>query len=149
MGNPFSQSITVTATIKAPRSSVWKVLTDFEQYGEWNSFTPSADVAFYPGGKVHLEAHMGKKGKPWRLNLQVYEVVDGHSFSWGMHALFPLQAIRHQRLEEIDAKTTRYISHETFRGPLVPLVLWIYRTRIIAGIEAVAQGLGEEVEKIR
>ena len=146
MDNPFSQSITISATIAAPRSVVWRVLTDFPQYRRWNSFTPSAEVEFYAGGRVQLVANMQRLGRPWALRLQIYDVQEGRSFSWGMHALIPLQAIREQRLEEIDSGTTRYISHETFRGPLAPLILWLYRARIVAGIEAVAKGLKEEVE---
>ena len=45
--------------IDAPVGLVWDVLTDVEQYGEWNPFTPQARTDFKIGSPADLLVRMG------------------------------------------------------------------------------------------
>ena len=45
--------------INAPIDVVWEVLTDVENYGQWNPFTPQAHTDFKIGSPARLRVRMG------------------------------------------------------------------------------------------
>lgn len=46
-------------TIEAPVETVWRVLTDFDRYGEWNPFTPHVKAELTMGARVDMRVTMG------------------------------------------------------------------------------------------
>jgi uncharacterized protein YndB with AHSA1/START domain len=63
------------AVTSAPPDRVWRVLTTFEHFGEWNDATfvsaePPGPVK--PGQKIHLAAP--SLGRKWPVTIEVHEI---------------------------------------------------------------------------
>src|SRR4029450_5383458 len=68
--------------LKAPRSRVWRALTDSSQFGEW--FRIRADSPFTPGARVRaVVTHPQYQGLAF--DMMIEEVVPEHLFSWRWH----------------------------------------------------------------
>ena len=68
--------------LKAPRSRVWRALTDSSQFGEW--FGIRADSAFTAGARVRaVVTHPQYEGLIFDMLIE--EVVPEHFFSWRWH----------------------------------------------------------------
>lgn len=68
--------------LKAPRSRVWRALTDSSQFGEW--FGIRADAPFTAGARVRaVVTH--PQYKDLAFDMMIEEVVPEHLFSWRWH----------------------------------------------------------------
>jgi uncharacterized protein YndB with AHSA1/START domain len=68
--------------LKAPRSRVWRALTDSAQFGEW--FGIHADAPFTAGARVRaVVTHPQYKGLPFDMTIE--QVVPEQLFSWRWH----------------------------------------------------------------
>jgi uncharacterized protein YndB with AHSA1/START domain len=70
--------------IRAPRSRVWRAITDISEFGKWFS-TESAEPAFRAGADVKLRTiHPGPYyGKEFIVHIE--EIVPEQRFSWSWH----------------------------------------------------------------
>ncbi len=59
----FKKEIKTSIKISATPEMIWKVLTDFENYPDWNEFLSSVEGNFNPGNHVKITAG-GMKFKP-------------------------------------------------------------------------------------
>ncbi|WP_306641634.1 SRPBCC domain-containing protein [Sanyastnella coralliicola] len=130
-------------TINASAESVWKVLTDFEQYPEWNPFIKEIrGISFEPGGQIF--AHIDNmKFKPI---VQIYK--ENHIFEWlGKLFIKGLFDGRHrfELVENADGSTTLHHS-EKFSGILVGLMKKKLDTEIRDSFEAMNVALKRRVE---
>jgi uncharacterized protein YndB with AHSA1/START domain len=68
--------------LKAPRSRVWRALTDASQFGEW--FGVRVDAPFTAGARVRaVVTHPQYKGLAF--DMMIEELVPEHLFSWRWH----------------------------------------------------------------
>lgn len=57
-----------TVVIRAPRSRVWKAVSDPTQFGTW--FRAKIEGAFEPGAMVHVEStYPGHEGTKWEMRI--------------------------------------------------------------------------------
>ncbi|GAO42972.1 SRPBCC domain-containing protein [Flavihumibacter petaseus] len=129
--------------IAAPQAAVWKVLTDFAAYPDWNPFVQQLTGKVAAGERitVHLP---GMTFRPL-----VKAVVPDKELRWlgylGVPGLFDGE---HQfLLEDNRDGTTTFIHSETFNGLLVPLFRASLLKKTKPGFEAMNTALKQRVEK--
>ena len=132
--------------IDAPIQLVWEVLVDLDNYHLWNTFTPKVESSLKPGDDVVLHVNMNP-GKS--LLIQKEEVLwnkKEESLAWGITSYFPVRTERAQKLMDLGNNQTKYFTHDKFWGPLVPLVMLLFRKKIVAGFENMARDLKQRAE---
>jgi hypothetical protein len=137
--------------IDATPDEVWRVLTDFEHYGEWNPFITSIEGPVEVGARLSvLLAPPGGRSIRMKPTIRVLEPT--RRLRWlgrlGVPGIFDGE---HEFVVEPvgppDERGARFTQQETFRGALVPFVGRILgRTRL--GFEAMNRALKERVEAV-
>jgi len=130
-------------------STVWKVLTDFENYPNWNPFVRSVQGGKSVGEqlKVACKQPNGKmiKFKPTILNFD-----QDKEFRWkgklGIKGIFDGQ--HYFRLEKLSDNQTNFIHGEDMSGILIS-VLGSKLDKMNISFEAMNQALKKECEKIK
>jgi len=134
-------------TIDAPIQKVWDVLADFDQYDQWNPFTPKIETTQEIGSDVLLHVRLNPN-KPkltkQKETLLLWEA--GKQMDWGIQSWW-VQTVRTQKLTAIDDQTTQYYTSDAFEGFMTPIIMWLFRQKIQRGFDDVAKGLKTFVEK--
>lgn len=147
-GRIFPTEISAEIEIDAPAAMVWQVLTDFERYGEWNSFTPGVTSDFRLGSPVEMQVRL-VPGKKLMRQVETMNVLEpGRRFAYGydLGSRYILRANRYQIVDDLGAGRSRYYTTDKFSGVLVPLMNSLYARHIKRGFEDVATGLKTRVE---
>ena len=141
--------------IPAPAEAVWRVITDFEDYHAWNSFTPRITLRnrdFAVGAEFDLDCRMSMREflenehetvlaiEPERFGLCM-----GTSRTRGRPGI---KSFRWQICEPLEDGRTRFINYEEFRGPLAPLVYALYAKKLKTAFEAYCDALRSRVESL-
>ena len=132
--------------IAAPAAFVWDILTDVENYREWNPFTPQARTDFRIGSPAHLLVRVGPVKMPITEIVCAFETP--RLIAWGktFGARWFLAAVREQHLEA--ESETRCVYHNTDRltGVLAPMVLRCFGGFMRRGFTDVGKGLRRYAE---
>jgi len=108
--------------IEAPPERVWKILTDFERYPEWNPFVREVHGNLREGAK--LQVYLGSPGQPgMKFKPVVTKVEPQKAFHWLGRFLIPglMDGEHIFEIEPIGKYATRFIHGEEYRGLLVRL----------------------------
>lgn len=147
MRSIFRYSYKSEAVINAPKGAIWQVLTNCDNYPEWNPFTVKIETDWQLGHKIHLHVKFKPSSAPSVRTeyISVFQPEDelGWNLNWGIF----LKAERIQRLSEIVEDKTYYFNEDVIEGPLSPLVHLIYGNLIQKGFEAVAESLKKYMEE--
>lgn len=135
--------------IDATPDTVWRVLTDFDDYAQWNPLAVRCRSSLVPGEPIDMMVRLGpgplRKQREW-----VRTHSPGREFSYAMKPL-PfglLRSLRTQSLTECEGRRTRYTAHFEVRGPLQPVVRLLLGRRLRAGFDGVAEGLKRQAEAL-
>jgi hypothetical protein len=111
----MNHQINTSVIINAKSSTVWKVLTAFERYSEWNPFIKSIQGKIEVGTKFHAEIDT-MKFKPTTL---VYD--ENKEFTWLGQLILPgiFDGKHSFILQDNNDGTTTLIQKESFKGILV------------------------------
>lgn len=117
--DPATLVRSITVEIEAPASTVWQVLTDLENYPNWNPFCRSAKSSLTLGAPVDmtLTDYSGETETfPWTE--YVCAVVPERLLSWELRATedSPQAARRDQVIEYITDNRCLYYSTDAFLG---------------------------------
>jgi uncharacterized protein YndB with AHSA1/START domain len=137
-----------TIDISAPPEAVWKVLTDFAAYKQWNPFVVQARCDLKPGGAIDMQVKL--KDKPQHQVEQIVAVQPGKGFSYRMKPM-PLGALKSFRSHKIEGAApgrSRYTSHFEIEGWLVPLVLKMFREGLEKGFAGMTDAVGRRAEQL-
>jgi hypothetical protein len=110
--------------IDAPAERVWRVLTDFAAYPEWNPFVRRGEGEVKVGARLHVFIQpSGGKGMSFRPRVRVAD--PGRELRWLGHLwVAGLFDGEHSFLiEPLGEGRVRFIQRERFGGLLLPL-LW-------------------------
>ncbi|WP_101295167.1 SRPBCC domain-containing protein [Halegenticoccus soli] len=119
--------IRATTEIDAPPEIVWRVLTAFDRYPEWNPFLT---VVGRPNYGAHLVVEVRPPGRSAaRFRPTVTAVERGRELRWLGHLFAPglFDGEHRFALEPLnDGDRTRFVQSESFRGALAgPLARWL------------------------
>ncbi|MEM9075396.1 MAG: SRPBCC domain-containing protein [Bacteroidota bacterium] len=109
----FSRETTITAEIKADANLIWKVLTDSENYPEWNSTIISFKGKIAPNEKIILKSTLDEKRE---FKLKVKEYVPNHKLVWG-----DANGKRTFLIELVALGRVHFTMHEKIGGIMFPL----------------------------
>lgn len=134
--------------INAPKKLVWEVLLDFENYDQWNRFTPKIECDFQIGHPVKLHVDMKQNGNIRIQKENLLWLKSEESIAWGITSGFPVRTERAQILKSLGPERTSYYTYDKFWGLLVPIVMLGFRKNIQRGFDAVGEGLKAHCEKL-
>jgi hypothetical protein len=143
------REIETTVEIDAPPAAVWRVLTDFPTYGEWNPFIPTiaGDVQVGERLTVRLEP---PGGKGMTIKPTVLAAEPERELRWKGRLVIPglFDGEHTFRIEPIDGQRSRFVHGERFTGILVGFVKGILG-KTEAGFEQMNAALKQRVEAAR
>ena len=141
--------LSTSVHIDAPPETVWRVLTDFDDYDEWNPFMRVVGRA---NEGAHLEVELRPPGRRTaRFRPTVTRAEHGHELRWQGHLLVSgLYDGEHRFRVESDGKGTRFTQSEQFDGVLVGVVnRWMgMGASVEAGFAAMNDALKARAEAI-
>lgn len=110
--------------IEAPASTVWRHLTDFSSYHQWNTFVTSAEGSLKTGERLKITV-TPTGARPMTFRPVVTRFEPDVELSWkgklaGLPFLFTGEHIF--RLERLHESVTRFVQEERFYGILVSFV---------------------------
>lgn len=117
------KNIETQILIEAGISTVWKVLTDFEKYPDWNPFIKSIHGETAVGNYLTVSINPpGAKGMTFKPRVLKFD--PENEFRWkgklGIQGIFDGE--HYFILKEVDKKHTQFIHGEKFSGILVYLM---------------------------
>lgn len=124
-----SREVNADIEINAPANVVWRVLIDYERYGEWNPFiTKISGVAIADSRlAVTIEPPIGGT---MNFNLLVQSVKEPHEITWTGQTLMPrvLDGEHYFRIKSISADKSIFSQGERYSGVLLffswPVIHW-------------------------
>ena len=134
--------------IDAPPSVVWAVLTDFEQYDEWN---PRMRIEGRPVEETTLVVRPGPEaGRLPTFEPTVTRVRPERELVWLGHLWRPgiFDGEHRFRLEELDDGRTRFVQYERFTGVLSGLFYRLIGKGTKDGFEAMNEALKARAESV-
>lgn len=139
-------------TINAPADLVWRVLTDFEQYPEWNPFTVRAESSLKLGEPVVLYIPRGKSLMKQTFVLEVFN--PPREIAWRLPKMLHkavFSAYRTQQIEALDDDRCTYVTRDTFDGWIAGMIYrsqgpWVARNfeKLAAALKARAESVAAE-----
>lgn len=162
----MTETITVTSdtvTIAAPLELVWRVLTDFEYYPEWNRFCPSIEARLELGSPVVMKVDLGQ-GLQDQTEYITCVVPPGKASSgtgsgeeagaakitWSMENRpgDPIHADRTQLLEPVDAEHCTYVTYDVFSGEAAEQMVEMLGEQVKSGFNLCARNLKQRAESL-
>ncbi|MEZ4503062.1 MAG: SRPBCC domain-containing protein [Dehalococcoidia bacterium] len=136
--------------IHAAAEDVWSVLTDFEQYDDWNPFVRSVEGRSNPGGQLEvLIAPPGGRAMTFRPEVLVRD--EAREFRWlgrTRAAFIKLVDGEHYfQIEPIEPGRVRFTHGERFTGLLASPMMWFVGGQTRRGFEAMNAALKARVEQ--
>lgn len=141
------KQIRTEIVIKATPVAVWKVLTDFERYVEWNPFITSLKGKAIKGEKL-IARMEPPNGSAMTFKPMVLVADVNKEFRWLGHLMFPgiFDGEHIFELYENTDGTTTFVQREEFKGILVPLFSKMLDTKTVAGFDMMNKRLKQRVE---
>ena len=133
--------------IDASADCVWEVVTGFEEYGEWNSFTPECEADLRSGAPITMTVNLGSR--VIKQTECVSEVRPRALFEYRMKPVGPLlRSYRQHRITPIGVDETHYQSVFVLYGWLSPIVGWLLGKDLSAGFERMSRELKHRAENL-
>lgn len=147
------KKISAEITINAPAARVWDIISDFDSYHLWNTFTPRITLTndrCRVGAEFDLDCRMTDR----ELLVNEHETIlvfepERFSFCMGTsrsRGRSGIRSFRWQICEPIGDDRTRFINHEEFHGVLAPLVYFLYTKKLGAAFKRYCRVLKEYAE---
>lgn len=117
----MSKKIETEINIHATPEKIWKILTDFKNYPNWNPFITDIQGSVEEGNKIQVKIEP-QPGKGMVFKPVILSKKESKELSWLGKLLFKGLFDGEHKFELIDNKngTTRFIQSEQFSGFLVP-----------------------------
>ncbi|PIG90903.1 SRPBCC domain-containing protein [Gloeocapsopsis sp. IPPAS B-1203] len=141
------KQLTTNIEINASASTVWNILTDFDEYPQWNPFIRSASGEVKKG--VRLEVQLQPPGGniiTFRPTVLVAE--PEREFRWLGQLFLPgiFNGEHYFQIEPLGSDRIRFIHGEIFSGILVPFLAKSLDTKTKIGFEKMNQTLKARAE---
>lgn len=141
------KQLTTNIEINASANTVWNILTDFDEYPQWNPFILSASGEVKKG--VRLEVQLQPPGgniMTFRPTVLVAE--PEREFRWLGQLFLPgiFNGEHYFQIEPLTRDRIRFIHGEIFSGILVPFLAKSLDTKTKTGFEKMNQALKARAE---
>ena len=142
-----TRTIRSAIEIRAPQDAVWKVLTDFASYPEWNPHIRQVRGEPRVGGRLTIRSQP-PNGRPivFRPMVEVYDPPAELRWRSTFMARRLFSGEHGFKLERLDVDRTRFMQDETVSGLLVPLYARLRLPRTREGLAQVNDALRERAE---
>lgn len=128
--------------------SVWKILTDFATYDQWNPFINQIIGLPTEGSKIdiYIETPSGKNRK---YSPRITKVEEGRELRWFGKSSLPgfLNAEHIFTIEELQPESVRFIQREVFEGLLTRLFGKGLDTDVTQGFQDMNDALKKRAER--
>jgi hypothetical protein len=128
--------------------SVWKILTDFATYDQWNPFINKIIGLPTKGNKIdiYIETPSGKNRK---YSPRITKVEEGRELRWSGKSSLPgfLNAEHIFTIEELQPERVRFIQREVFDGLLTRLFGKGVDIDVRQGFQDMNEALKKRVER--
>ena len=133
--------------IQAPVEKVWQILTDTDQYNEWNPFIKSLQGSLREGERIQVELQPADK-KSMTIRPKIVSIQKDKELRWKGRLIMPgiFDGEHIFELTELEDHSTRFIHREKFSGILVPLLRKMLNDNTRRGFERMNQRLKERCE---
>ena len=134
--------------INASGERVWRVLTDFGAYREWNPFITSISGQVRRGARLKVRVQPpGGRGMTFRPTVLAAD--PDRELRWVGRLLLPgiFEGEHAFLITPLENGRVRLRQQETFRGLLVPLLRRLLDGQTRAGFEAMNRALKERAER--
>ncbi len=144
----MAKTITSEIEINATAEKIWKILTDFEAYPEWNPFIVSLQGPVATNQKFNVKIKpVNGQAMTFKPTVLVYE--PNKEFRWLGHLLFNglFDGEHSFRIIELNPNKCNFIQSETFKGILVPLFKTMLEVNTFEGFKLMNSRLKELAER--
>jgi hypothetical protein len=144
----MSKQLRTQIDIQATPDRVWQILTDFDNYPQWNPFMTKASGTPAPGQRLMI--HMQPEGgRAITFRPTVREAVPQRRLRWLGHLLLPgiFDGEHSFTIEPLDEGGVRLVQQEDFRGALVPLFAKSLDRRTLPAFERMNRALKQRAEQ--
>lgn len=142
----FSHDIQTTIDIEANAAQIWRVLTDFESYADWNPMLRNVRTRLEPAAHVHFEV-LRDNASPSKLKANITLVNSGKELVWRGGSSAAISGEHYFRIEQLGERYCRFHHGEHFRGLLLPLVKPVLKNASSL-YEAMNRALKQSVENL-
>jgi hypothetical protein len=138
----MAKEIKTEILIHATPEKVWKILTNFDDYPNWNPFINSIKGEVKVGNKIRVRI-TPPESNAMTFKPEILKFESNREFSWLGHLLFPGLFDGNHKFEIIENSngTTTFRHSEIFKGLLVPLFKKQLDNNTTRGFEAMNQKL--------
>jgi len=134
--------------IESSAEKVWKILTDFASYPEWNPFITKMKGDLRNGAKLEMHLHIPNEKKETVFKITILNIEGNKELSWlGKVAGGMFRGKRRFVIEPINEKRVRFIHSEKFDGILVGLMAKKIDIGTRQGFEEMNKALKARAEK--
>lgn len=143
------RNIETSIIIKSSAEKIWKVLTDFEKYQDWNPFIKNIEGQALEGSRIantmQLEGQKSQTFKPTILVLK-----DQKEFRWIGHLFVKgiFDGEHYFLLEQLENQTVKLIQGENFSGILSGPILKMIEKSTLDGFHAMNEALKKRAEQL-
>ncbi|MDX2191336.1 MAG: SRPBCC domain-containing protein [Bacteroidota bacterium] len=146
--NTMAKEIKTEILINASPDKVWSILTNFENYPNWNPFIKSIKGQVQVGNKITARIEPpDAQGMTFKPKMLTY--VTNKEFSWLGHLMFAGLFDGQHKFELIDNGngTTTFVHSEKFNGILVPMFKKMLDHNTVNGFNNMNRKLKELAEQ--
>jgi len=141
----FSHQIKTAIDIQATPEAIWRELTNFAFYNDWNPMLQNVRGEARAGSKLKFEVLLGNN-KRLKLSAKVGKATTHEELHWTGGSALVIGGTHYFRLEKLSDGQTRLHHGEHFTGLLLPLMAKSIR-RSEALYNAMNHALKERMEQ--
>ncbi|HII07852.1 MAG TPA: SRPBCC domain-containing protein [Methanotrichaceae archaeon] len=143
----FRKEIRSNIEIQASPEAVWKALTDFESFREWNAFMRPVVGKALEDAKLRVQIRP-PGGRAMAFRPTVTKVVQNRELRWLGRLWIPglLDGEHIFEIEPMGPDRVRFVQREVFTGLLVPLMAKGIDEQTLPGFGEMNRALKERVE---
>jgi hypothetical protein len=117
----FSYKVHTAIDIDASAAAIWRVLTEFSQFDQWNPMLRNVHTDFEPGATVRFEVRR-QGSKPLKLKAKIVKLSESEALAWRGGPKGVLTGEHVFRIEPLGEGRCRFYHGERFNGLLLPLL---------------------------
>jgi hypothetical protein len=135
--------------INASAERVWRILTDFASYPQWNPFIRRISGELKVGERLEVRLEP-PDGRGITLRPTLLSAEPNRQLRWLGHLWVPglLDAEHSLAIQPLEENRVRFIQSEMFKGLLVPLLARSLDNTTLRGFEEMNGALKERVEAL-